>query len=318
MFSVVIPLYNKEKYIARTIRSVLEQSVHAFEIIVVDDGSTDNSINEVKKFDDDRIHIVHQENGGVSAARNRGIAEARYDLIAFLDADDLWETDFLETVFKLKDNYKDCSVFAVNYKILSYNGSTRMPIIKGLPNNFQEGILENYFEIASQSDPLICSISLAVRKEALETIGGFPVGIRAGEDLLTWAILAAHFNIAYKISPKAIFCRWDTPEHNIPRTPDKHDKVGEDLQKLLTEGDKDKIVGLEKYIAYWYKIRVAIFLRLEKRIEAKKEFKKMSKFSEKNIKYFIYAFLVYSPKSIQSFFSKIIVSMNSIRRKYKY
>ena len=99
MISVVIPLYNKEHQIAETLRSVLEQTFQDFEVVIVDDGSTDKSSEEALKIRDPRIRFVRQENAGVSAARNRGIEEARFDLIAFLDADDRWKPEYLQTQY---------------------------------------------------------------------------------------------------------------------------------------------------------------------------------------------------------------------------
>ena len=100
MFSVVIPLYNKEKYISRAIKSVIEQTYKIFELIIIDDGSIDNSVNIVKKHKDSRIRLIEQENSGVSATRNKGIKNAKYNYIAFLDADDEWKPNFLDTIVR--------------------------------------------------------------------------------------------------------------------------------------------------------------------------------------------------------------------------
>ena len=108
MISVVIPLYNKEKSIAQTLECVLNQTYKDFEVIVVDDGSKDNSAAIVAQFTDTRIHLIRQENGGVSAARNRGIEEAQGKYVAFLDADDVWLTDHLESLVNLIRQYSQC------------------------------------------------------------------------------------------------------------------------------------------------------------------------------------------------------------------
>src|SRR5699024_6424946 len=95
MFSIVIPLYNKELSITNTLQSVLNQTFTDFEVVIVNDGSTDNSVEKVEAFNDPRIRLIHQANAGVSAARNKGIEEANYDWISFLDADDLWMENHL-------------------------------------------------------------------------------------------------------------------------------------------------------------------------------------------------------------------------------
>jgi glycosyltransferase involved in cell wall biosynthesis len=101
MFSVVIPLYNKEKIITRTIESVIHQTKQNFEIIVIDDGSTDGSARRVRELQCDRIHLIQQPNGGIGPARNRGVQESRYEYIVFLDADDAFLPDHLEEIQKI-------------------------------------------------------------------------------------------------------------------------------------------------------------------------------------------------------------------------
>ena len=205
MISVVIPLYNKEKQIAYTLQSVFNQTFQDFEIVIIDDGSTDGSVAEVEKFSDSRIRLIHQQNAGVSAARNRGIGEAKGELIAFLDADDEWKPEYLASQYYLYQKYPDCSVYACNYEFRDLDGKVTPTIIRKLPFSGDVGILTNYFEVASCSNPPICSISIMVKKQAIQDIGGFPVGIKSGEDLLTWARLAIENNIAYSSRSMAIY-----------------------------------------------------------------------------------------------------------------
>lgn len=113
-FSVVIPLYNKENVISRTIQSVLDQTYSEFELVVVNDGSKDNSVSIVKNFNDPRIRIINQKNGGVSAARNRGIKEAHNDWIFFLDADDVMLPNALSVFEKMINRYPKEQYFSAN------------------------------------------------------------------------------------------------------------------------------------------------------------------------------------------------------------
>ena len=100
-YSVVIPVYNKAPYIARTLTSVLAQNFDDYEIIVVDDGSTDDSMQKLRQVQSPKIRIIRQENQGVAVARNTGILAAQGEYIAFLDADDAWLPEYLQTILYL-------------------------------------------------------------------------------------------------------------------------------------------------------------------------------------------------------------------------
>lgn len=119
MISVIIPLYNKEKAIKETLKSVLNQTYKRFEIIVVDDGSTDRSAEIVREITDERIKYYYKENGGVSAARNYGVLKAKFDWIFFLDADDILLADCLSILIKLSDKY--CTVATANFYLKNNN-----------------------------------------------------------------------------------------------------------------------------------------------------------------------------------------------------
>jgi len=262
MISVVIPLYNKASSISRAIQSVLRQTYDDYEIIVVNDGSTDDSKNVVEQNNNPQIRLINQSNAGVSAARNRGIVEAKGEFVAFLDADDEWEPNFLTTISCLIKNYPECKIFGTNYTNKFSNGSCLSTVIKGV--NFlpkTHGIINNYFEVASMSSPPICSICVAMRKDDILRIGGFPVGIKSGEDLLTWAKLLVEGSLAYSLKPLAIYNLGDGYNYSNlpPRRQDKGDPVGKELKKLLK--DNPGTIGLKKYISHWHKMRASVAIR---------------------------------------------------------
>ena len=273
MISVVIPLYNKEKSIASTLRTVLSQTFSDYEIVIVNDGSTDNSVAEVEKVRDDRIRLIHQQNAGVSAARNRGIEEAKGELIAFLDADDEWKPEYLATQYHLSQKYPECSVFVCNYEFRDTAGKVTSTIIRKLPFAGEDGILSNYFEIASCSNPPICSISIMVKKNAIQAIGGFPIGIKSGEDLLTWARLAYKYKIVF--SKKVCAC-YIMPDKLGNQSRDSHikdikqvpDFIGGEIESFYTKASGKLKKDIRMYLSFWYKMRASINLSLGNRYPA--------------------------------------------------
>lgn len=276
---------------ARSIRSVLCQSFQDFEIVVVDDGSTDGSCDEVLKIGDSRIRLVRQFNAGVSAARNRGIEEASGEYVAFLDADDEWKPGYLAAQLALAEKYPECSVFAVNYEFRNAQGKTTPTLIRKLPFSGEDGVLTNYFEVASCSHPPICSISIMVRKEAIQAIGGFPVGIKSGEDLLTWARLACRYKIAYSTKPLAVYCDIRETVIQHKRSPDLNDYVGIELAALYNMGYK----YIRSYVSLYYKMRAVHALTCSMRKMAFNATLKAIFFNPFSIKNYILILLCITP-----------------------
>ena len=156
MFSVIIPLYNKENYIKKVINSVLDQTFLNFELIIINDGSTDDSLSIAQQFTDTRIKIVIQENLGVSVTRNNGVRLAKYENIAFLDADDWWDCHFLEEMYKLVTDYPDAGLYGCKYYLVKHGNLIESNI--GLPSDFVAGYI-NYFKVYSTTFwvPINCS-----------------------------------------------------------------------------------------------------------------------------------------------------------------
>lgn len=269
-----MPLYNKEKDVARAIGSALAQTFTDFELIVVNDGSTDGSTNVVRGFDDPRIRLFEQANAGVSAARNRGVTEARAELVAFLDADDEWLPDFLATIVRLRDHFPMAHVFATSYRVRNPSGQERPIILHGLPSATWEGVLEDYFAVAACSDPPVCSSAVAITKAALEKVGGFPEGVRSGEDLLTWARLAVSTQIAYSTQAQAVFWSPGDVAERPDRFLDTSDWIGGQLRELFTRMPANRHKTLRAYLRRWHDMRAAIFLQLGERRSCLREVRK--------------------------------------------
>lgn len=198
MFSIIIPLYNKELSIKNTIQSVLSQTCQDFEIVVINDGSTDKGVKIVESVKDNRIRLIQQENQGVSAARNRGIKEASYDWIAFLDADDLWEVNHLEEINKMMALFPDEKIYVTSFEYsdgrVMFKHTRQTPIFK----------VENYFKEAVK-ERLIWTSIVVINKSCFKIIGGFNVNLTRGEDLDLWERLARNFDIIKSDTITAVY-----------------------------------------------------------------------------------------------------------------
>lgn len=148
-FSVIIPLYNKEFYIADTLNSVLKQTFQDFEIIIINDGSTDKSIEIASAFEDARIRFIHQENQGLSLARNNGIKEASSEFIALIDADDLWSPNHLQQLYNLIKLYPNKGLYATGYDIKKTETVTHLANYYQLPKDFK-GVVPDFFKHSLQ------------------------------------------------------------------------------------------------------------------------------------------------------------------------
>ena len=231
-FSVIIPLYNKAPYIRKALESVLAQTYTDYELIIVDDGSTDGSFTIAKQFIDERLKVkgeedevkgyrlkvkgkensgtetngyklspinyklIRQANSGVSAARNNGVAQAQGEYLAFLDADDWWESAYLERMAQLINDYPDAGLYACNY-VYYKPGKTHVAL------NIPTGYI-NYPKAYYESDAMpVWTGAAMIHRHVYEEMGGFPLGIKLGEDFLLWSKIALHYSVAFLNEPLA-------------------------------------------------------------------------------------------------------------------
>lgn len=191
-FSVVIPLFNKSYSIRRAVDSVISQKHPCKELIIVNDGSTDDSAEIVelefqREIEKGLIKLIFQQNAGVSAARNKGISESGNDFICFLDADDEWNEDHLEKIYQLISDFPNADLYCTTF-MKSISGRSSVVGSNALPLGFR-GYVPDFFKWSTKGSVAKSSVA-CVRKSALTRIGGFPAGIVAGEDLITWILLA--------------------------------------------------------------------------------------------------------------------------------
>lgn len=194
-FSVLIPLYNKENFVQRTLKSLLEQKFKDFEIIIVNDGSTDKSLEIVKSLKTEKINLLNQQNQGVAAARNNGVEVSKGKWIAFLDADDIWKPEHLQELKNCIDELPKAELVSNAYKIKLERSFIKTPVYS---KNLSEGInyIDNYLEY-SFIDPLFWTSSIAVKKEIFEALEGFDEDLKTGEDLDFMIRFSQKYKIGY-------------------------------------------------------------------------------------------------------------------------
>ena len=255
-FSIIIPLYNKAPYIRKALETVCAQTYRDYEIIVVNDGSTDDSAVVAESYlqhaEGICYTIISQDNAGVAAARNRGVKHASGQYMAFLDADDWWEPDYLARMAELIADYPEAGLYASNY-VYYKPGKTRVAL------NIPTGYI-NYPKAYYEGSAMpIWTGATIMPKTVLEEMGGFPLGIKLGEDFLLWAKTALHYKVAFLNEPLAYYNN-DVPA-NMRATRNLHEpehhmlfrldlsfcdeKLSEDWQRLL---DKLRVNGL---LDYW-------------------------------------------------------------------
>jgi len=196
--SVVIPLFDKVPYVARAVRSVLCQTLAPREIVIVDDGSTDDGPRIIEAMDDPLIRLIRQPNAGVSVARNNGIAACQTPWVALLDADDEWKENFLARVSELIARRPD--VICVGTDFTDAEGSVMVG-----PIALEDHIIDFIAQSTGRGVPVLCSSAIAIRRDALVAAGSFPVGCHSMEDIDTWMRLNWTGNIGFVPEPLAVY-----------------------------------------------------------------------------------------------------------------
>jgi len=210
LFSVVIPLYNKEKYIVETLESVLNQTYTNYEVIIVDDSSSDNSLSIVRNFLDSRIRVYTKTNGGVSAARNYGITKAEGEIVCFLDADDIWEKNYLENLFNLVQKYPEAGMYCGAYKCFEGNIQNVVKEFNLTKYGYDGTSLVNFFELSyCYGGSIALTSTVSVRKTLLLEVQ-FNEYVKMGEDVDLWFRLSLLAPVAYNNNPLMLYRTFTT------------------------------------------------------------------------------------------------------------
>lgn len=192
MISVIIPVYNKESTIQQTLTSVINQSFKDFELVIIDDGSTDNSISIINNnFDDHRITIISQENQGVSIARNQGVFHSKFELIAFLDADDLWDVKYLEFMVKAYNMYPDVGM----YCSAGYVKNAAGYIFERVDSKIKNPI--SRIDFFQNPHIYLHTSSTIVKKDVFNLVGGFPNKMIRNQDFALFFSIALISDVVY-------------------------------------------------------------------------------------------------------------------------
>jgi glycosyltransferase involved in cell wall biosynthesis len=212
--SVIIPTYNRARVLCRSAESVLAQTYRDFELIIVDDGSTDNTEEVVRSYSDPRIRFIrHEKNRGVSVARNIGIKAARGEFIAFNDSDDIWLPQNLELKVKLLDSHPDTALVCSDYYI--FDGHTGANLCRFWDNRQYRYLLE--FDEGTQQPiigklarvTLLSPLAIIMRRRVFDDVGYFDESLHCAEDWDMWFRILQRFSIRFINLPLARYRKHD-------------------------------------------------------------------------------------------------------------
>ncbi|WP_111684340.1 glycosyltransferase family 2 protein [Winogradskyella tangerina] len=228
-FSVVVTVYNKGHFIEKTIRSILNQTFDNFELLIVDDGSTDNSLEIIQGIKDERIIIYSNKNQGVSAARNFGMQKAKTEFIALSDGDDIWLENHLEELKNLIDANSDCGIYATSYEKHFFNKYTTSPKFSDVDHPFF-GVVEDYFK-TSLVDNILWTSAVAIPKKIIDSGFLFDEHLGWGEDTDLWIRIANNHKVAFSSKVTA---------HKMIHTQENHLSLTKNIPNLMMMIDKHK------------------------------------------------------------------------------
>lgn len=217
--SILIPTYNRANYLRETIASAQHQTFHDMEIIVMDDGSTDNTTEVVERIGDTRVRYIHQEHRGVSAALNTAWRAARGEFVAMLGSDDLMLSHQIETLLEVIESDDSLGVAYGRAQGMDEKGK-ELPQVLGAPPKFPGDALASLLYANC-----VCGIAGVIRRSALEQVGGFREELTANEDWDLWIRLAEGWGVQfhdeilarYRMHPQSLTARESAQYETVMR-----------------------------------------------------------------------------------------------------
>lgn len=248
-FSIIIPLYNKVSSIEKTVLSAVNQSfAGCYEIIVIDDGSSDGGGEIVKRMKVTNLTLIRQKNRGVSTARNNGVRAAKYDYLVFLDGDDLIAKDYLSHIYQLIGRYPQAGAFGCGYQYMK-NGRQIPSRVVGLGN--QMLLINDYFKTASKGDLPIVASGVCIPRYVFEKVGLFPIRQTQGEDQDLWSRIGLAYPIAVHPAVDITYILDADNRVSLEIIPKKELAYSRNLQKQLDKKiiPNDRVKTIKRYIA---------------------------------------------------------------------
>lgn len=228
-FSVVVTVYNKSHFVENTINNILQQSFSDFELIIIDDGSTDNSLEIIDRIKDDRISLFSTKNQGVSKARNYGFQKAKCNYIALSDGDDIWLANHLTELKQLIEAFPDCGIYATGYEKHYFESYVVKPKFKHIKEPFF-GIVKDYFK-TSLIDSILWTSAVVIPKKIVDEGYNFDEDLGWGEDNDLWIRITSHFKVAFSSTSTA---------YKMIHTKDNHLSLTKNIPNLMLMLNKHK------------------------------------------------------------------------------